>query len=518
MTNTELKLARERFAVQTKIIKAATTDNITQETSQQQEQRVAMLLEPKNYGLFFSYYFGNGTPIPLADSPCAPFHISSYLQLHQMEIIKQYRLWFRGAAKSIHTNVGNAFALKACDMLKFMVLVGANELRAKLLLADLQVQFEANERIIKDFGLQTTYGDWSDGEFQSADGSYFMALGLNQPFRGLRKGAERVDYAVVDDCEDREIALNPGRVQKAGEKILGDLGEAFGKNRQRMVVANNYITKTGIVNFMMEKTKGLPSHKVQQINIINKDGLPSWPERYTDQDIETKKANTSHYFWERELMNNPIEEGKLFKAEWIRFTECSRIKSWDGLIFHWDLSYTKNGDYKAGVLLGFKNNLIYVLKVFCQKCELTEAINWHYNMVQGMSKKGMMPLCFYDATASQRAVFMPIFEQEAHRRNFYEIPMPAPAPGVDKHIRIEATLTNVLFNRKIVFDQRLKDDPDFENAKNQLLGFEKSTKAHDDFPDTLEAAVRLGQLYFGNNGLDTEGSEPVFIKTKRAGF
>lgn len=519
MTKSELKKAREKFAEVSKIIRNSTVDTLLKETDEQQEKRVKMLLKPENYGLFFNYYFGIDTPIPLADSECADFHTKAYKELYNESVIIQFRRWFRGAAKSVQTNVGNSLALKATDRLKFMVLVGANELRGKMLLADLQAQFENNERIIKDFGSQVTYGDWADGSFYTNDGSYFMALGLNQPFRGLRKGAERVDFAVVDDCEDREIALNPLRVQKNGEKILGDLGEAFGKDRQRMVIANNYITKTGLLNYLMEKTKTLPSYRDSKINIVDKDGNPTWHQRYSQADVDKKKRNTSYYFWERELMNNPIEEGKLFKAEWLRFAECSKITKWDGLLIHWDLSYTKNGDYKAGVLLGFKNGLIYVLKVFCRKCDLIEAVSWHFDLVQSMSKKGMMPLSFYDSTAAQKAVFMPIFDQEARRRGFYEVPMPASAPGIDKHLRIEATVTNVMFNRKLVFDKRLQNTPDFEAAKNQLLGFEKSTKAHDDFPDTLECGIRLGQSYFGSGPEEDIHNEPYIIpSSKRRGF
>ena len=44
-----------------------------------------------------------------------------------------------------------------------MLLVGINELRARLLLADLQAQLEANERLLRDFGKQVAYGHWKDG-------------------------------------------------------------------------------------------------------------------------------------------------------------------------------------------------------------------------------------------------------------------------------------------------------------------------------------------------------------------
>ena len=96
-----------------------------------------------------------------------------------------------------------------------MLLVASSAWRAKLLLADLQAQLEANERIISDFGPQMQYGHWRDGAFETSDGCYFMGLGINQPFRGLRRYANRIDLAIVDDIEDRKRVSNPGLIPVA---------------------------------------------------------------------------------------------------------------------------------------------------------------------------------------------------------------------------------------------------------------------------------------------------------------
>ncbi|MCB9245966.1 MAG: hypothetical protein H6606_06000 [Flavobacteriales bacterium] len=517
MNKTDLKRAREAFKEKSAWIAESTFESLIKETPAQQEQRIKDLLKVTNYGDFFNYYLGRDTPIPMADSDCAQFHISSYVSLARNRQIKQFRRWFRGAAKSVHTNVGNPMALKQIGELKFMTVVGANELRAKLLLSDLQAQFENNARYINDFGKQVSYGDWADGMFQTTDNCYFIALGIDQPFRGLRRFAERVDLAIIDDCEDREVALNSSRVQKRGEKVLGDLGEAFGKDRQRMVIANNYITKTGLLAYLLDKIGNLPTTQDSLVNFVGPDGKPTWPERYTQADVDKKRANTNYFFWERELMNNPIEEGKLFKSEWIHFVPSGFIRKWDGLLMYWDLSYKKEGDFKAAALLGFKNGRIHVLKAFCRKCDIAEAVSWHFDTVQQLSRKGKMPICFYDATAAQEEVFRPIFQAEALRRNFFEIPIPDRTARIDKHLRIEATLMNVFFNRKLVFDKSLEKTPDMDAALNQILSFEKSTKIHDDFPDVLEAGVRLGQEYFAREYFNEE-TAPIITQRKRGGF
>jgi hypothetical protein len=216
----------------------------------------------------------------------------------------------------------------------------------------------------------------------------------------------------------------------------------------------------------------------------------------TKEDVKTIHTKTDHYTLQREMYNNPIEEGKLFKAEWIKYSKVHGNKrDWTGLIMHLDLSYKKNGDYKAGVLLGFGDGRITVLEEFCRKCDLTDAVKWYFDIMKEYEAKGLSISAYYDATAAQESVYMPIFQSEAKRLGYYSLPLPAHV-STDKHLRIEATLTDVLFNGLLVFDERLKETPDHEAGMAQLLSFEKNTSNHDDYPDTLEGAVRIGRQSF----------------------
>lgn len=518
MTKAELKRAKERFAAESKRIKNATYNDLVKETSTEQEARIKHLLKPENYTKFFDYYFGANTPIALGDAPCADFHQSSYMKIWQDEFITLFRMWYRGSAKSIHTNVGNIAHLKQNNELFFALLVGKTEKHAKLLLADLQVHFEANERYIKDFGKQVSYGSWADGEFETTDNRFFKALGINQPFRGLRRYGNRPDFASVDDVEDRKLAKNKELVQEYGEKITGDLGKAFSFKRARLVIPNNYIVKNGIIDFVLDKKKKSKHLRIEKVNLSDENGNPSWYQRLSRNDVERINADTDYYTSQREDYNNPIEEGKLFKAEWIRYQPIHGNKrNWNGLIAHWDLSYKKTGDFKACAILGFGNGKIQVLDVFCRKCDISEAVSWHFAKMKEYADKGLTINSYYDATAAQEEIFQPLFLAEAERSDFYSVPLPAHV-STDKHMRIEATLTDVFFNRILVFDKKLEDTPDMENAIHQILSFEKNTKAHDDFPDTLEAGVRIGRSLFSMINDAGVLNTPIFTQRERGGF
>lgn len=517
MTKTDLKAAIEEFNRRCKFIKEATMDGLFKETSEEQEARIKQLLKPQNYVAFFDYYFGKDTPIPLADAPCADFHQSSYEAVYHNQWIVQMRKWFRGAAKSIHTNVGNFTHLKENDELRFGLLIGQNEDHAKRLLSDLQGHLQSNECYIKDFGSQVTYGSWADGNFECKDGTYFKGLGIDQPFRGLRNGANRVDAASLDDVEDRKIAKNKERIRERGEKVTGDLVKAFGKSRGRLIVPNNYIVKGGLLDYIEHEMRDNPNFEVSQVNLADDSGNPTWHQRYSTADVININSRTDYYTSQREDYNNPIEKGKRFKTEWIRFTATAKNTEWDTLVSYWDLSYTTAGDYKACAIIGAANGVFKVLDVFCRRCDISEAMDWHFMTMKRYAKAGLKALCYYDATAAQKAVYEPIFIQAAAKHKFYEMPMPDLSQRVDKHLRIDATLTNVLFNGTLTFCNSLEGTPDMDAALQQILSFEKGTRLPDDFPDALESGVRKIQLFAVDHSTN-EWARPTIVKRSRGGF
>ena len=495
MKASSIKDAEKKYKEQLHKIRQLTADTIVSESPEEQQQRIAELLRPKNYGVFWNYYFGASAGGNLGSSPCASFHKKTYFRLHKEEHIVQFRIWFRGSGKSLQTNVGNALALKGSGKLRFMLLVGINEQRAKMLLADLQAQLEANERILRDYGQQISYGHWKDGAFETKDGCYFMALGLNQPFRGLRRYANRIDFAVIDDCEDAQVARNQRRVNEQADKITKDLLAAFQKDKRRLVICNNLFVREGLVETLQERFKHAPELHISSVP-IEKEGRPSWAEAWSKDEIAKLKKSVDPFTWACEYMNTPIERGKVFKAEWIKWAPFTPSARPSGAVAFWDLSYKAAGDYKACAVVGAHNGGLLLLDVFCRRCELAEAMAWHYERLAKWREKGWPLLCYYDATAAQEAVFSPIWREAMARHGSAELPQPDHSASTDKHLRIQATLTSYLHNSQLRFVHRLKDTPDMDAGLAQLFAFEKGSTSPDDFPDALEASVRKCAYHF----------------------
>ncbi|MBV5336896.1 MAG: hypothetical protein J0653_02595, partial [Deltaproteobacteria bacterium] len=92
-------------------------------------------------------------------------------------------------AKSVWADVIIPLYLWINDDIGYMVIVGNTETHAKILLSDLQAEFEANSKLIHDFGEQKLMGSWEDGYFQTKNGFLCKAFGMRQSVRGLRKGS-----------------------------------------------------------------------------------------------------------------------------------------------------------------------------------------------------------------------------------------------------------------------------------------------------------------------------------------
>ncbi|MCL1821939.1 MAG: hypothetical protein FWG22_03855 [Prolixibacteraceae bacterium] len=548
MTKKEYKELLERFKNKTAYINKSTIDTIIKETPEEQETRVKMLLEPDNYGLFFNYYFGKDTPVPTADCDCAWYHTAIYKDLYYEAYITLFNLIFRGGAKSTHANMGYPFALKQSEKAKFFLTVGANEIRAAMLLQDLQVQFEANNRIVKDFGMQKNYGNWADGQFETTDRSTFLALGLDQPFRGLRQNGVRLEYVSIDDCEDKKKAMNKRLVNEYADKVTGDIQGAFSTRSERTIINNNYFVEKGLIHTLMEK-KGFDIRNIDtkrnqirkeefatlylinltdkyydEINAENTDAWkPSWPERYTRTDCLRKKKQYTHdkETLSGEFYNTPINVGKRIKKSMIRMVKPKAFGQYLVIVGNWDFAYSDAACYKAMATLGVSGMHMTCLDVYCrQTADIDTALAYHYSQANKILKLNSSILFFYDGSVAQEAIYEPVLYRAALKHKSWIVPI-AQKSTVDKYIKIDTTLVSVLITGLLDFSEELERNPDWEEAKAQMLNFEKGGKYPVDFPDALTDAILKAQEYLNDETAnDGSGSltAPVIGKRNIGGY
>ena len=476
-----------------KRIEQATSIDI-HESLAEKSQRINKL--EAEYADWFEYYF------PMyAKSPCAKFHKRMEKIIEEHPVLSFLAEVYRSGAKSVHIDMGIPLFLYVKKELRFMLLIGETEPKAKKLISDIQAQLQYNQRFINDYGRKFKYGDWADGDFTTIDGAKFMALGFGQSPRGVREGAERPDYIAVDDIDNKKRCNNDRLSREAYEYVWEDLQGCFeeGAERRRFIVANNNFHKNTVINQLKKEFKRINKeakelgdkleHFVLSIPAVKdlETFEPHWPEKTSAEYWRRKYRKTPYRSFMREYMHTHIQDGTIFKHDYIRYGKVPRLDSYDGLILYGDMSYKDTGDYKALVLLGKKGKNFYVVRVFLRKTSRANAAKWLYDLYEEMNLEKYNVTYMIEGLFAQDELVND-FDEEGEIRGYY-IPVQADKkPKANKFERIESM--EGFFQRcNVIFNIKFKEDKDFVTLNDQLLAFEKGSGAHDDGPDALQSGI-----------------------------
>ena len=438
----------------------------------------------RDYPYFVRTYFPH-----LATSKCGKFQIDAAQYLLRNRNTRAVFEWARGHAKSSHLSLMIPLWLKIQEprQINFMVLASKSEELAVRLLSDLQAELKYNDAFIRDFGLQVADGNWSEGEFKTADGCMFVAVGRGQSPRGLKDREKRPDYIVIDDVDDDEIVQNPKRVKRTVDWCLEALMGTMAVGRGRFVLVGNRIAKNSILAHIAER----PGVHHTRIDILDRNGRPAWPENYTIEEIAELRRFIGERSFQKEYMNNPITEGTIFLAKHIRYGRMLDLKQYRTLVCYTDPSFknSANSDFKATMLLGkTPEGEYHVIRAYADQTSVSAMIRWHYEIHDGID--GRVPVLYYMESNFLQDLLLDEFRKEGAACGM-QIPIRGDSrKKPDKFARIEAL--QPLFERGlIVFNEKEKDSNGMRVLAEQLLMFERGSRIHDDAPDALEGAVFL---------------------------
>lgn len=475
-------------------VQQATTTKLN-ETTQDIEDRIKRAR--KDYAFFVEYYFPH-----YAKSKTAKFQIDAAKKLKEKKNIKALFEWARGHAKSTHMTIFIPLWLHIQEQreINVMVLVGKSEESADKLLSDLQAELQHNQRLIKDFGEQYNEGSWEEGKFVTKTGLACFALGRGQSPRGLRHRSARPDYIVIDDIDDDQTCRNEARVNNILDWVLEALFGAMDMGRGRFIMVGNRIHKKSVLA-KFSKLKGI-YHTI--VNVINKLGFPSWPEKYTLEEINQEISFIGYRRAQKEWFNNPVEEGKVFKEEWITWAKAPALKQFDQIVVYADPSWKdkKKNDYKAVRMWGRKGTRLWLLKSFVRQTSVRSMVAFFYDIHESLPQ-GVTAQYYMEANLLQD-ILLDEFTEEGSIRG-YQLPIRGDKRSKpNKFMRIENT--SPLYERGVIrYDILLKEDEDTQTGTDQLLGFESGSTIHDDAPDADEGAIYLLQ-----QGGRTMKSKPIF--------
>ncbi|MGN0909431.1 MAG: hypothetical protein ACI4NA_07390, partial [Succinivibrio sp.] len=486
MTAKELNDALEKWRAHNKEVQNMTSiEHLKEETPAERQQRIRRLQQ--DYPSFCEYYFSHW--MTLRDKVTgevvktihnARFHNAAARLVKNTPNLKAVFEWPRGHAKSTHMDVFIPLWLifQPQRLINVMVVVGKSEDSACQLLSDLQSELEYNQRLIADFGEQKNIGMWTDGEFVSRGDVAFFARGRGQSPRGLRYKENRPDYIVIDDLDDDELCRNEARVNELTSWVKEALFGALDAGRGRFIMVGNLISKTSVLQNIIDT----PGVHVSKVCAVDAEGNPVWAEKWTKEEAAAAAQFMGYRAWQKEMMHNPIRDGSIFRAEWIRYKKLPKLSQYEDLVCYTDPSFkgTRANDFKACRLWGRIKGELHLIDCFVRQATVSEMVRWLYDLYE--RTRDTASIRFYMEANFMQDIILDEFETEGNLRG-YQLPiMPDKRKKPDKVQRIEAV--SPLWERGVVwYNEQLKDTPDMQAGIDQTLALEHGSRAHDDAPD-----------------------------------
>lgn len=504
-SSSEIKAARERFKARYERYKNGAISNLN-ETAEEKAARIER--GKKNFKFFVEYYFAeyctneDGSVIETPD-----FHIDFANKIKRDRSIKAIQRWARAHAKSVVSDLLLPMWLWVNDDIYYMVQIGNNEDKAKILIADLQAAF-MNPRIVYDFGIQKTYGTWEKGYFKTQNGFVCKAFGMGQDVRGLRLKSRRPDYIVADDLEDKDTLRNPKKQDEVANWLLTSVIPTMDGNRRRFIMAGNLFAPRMIQTVLEELRPGWWVHRIDAYNPTTYE--PRWKAKYSAdywREMELGDNGIGILASRAEYCNQPHKEGKIFKEAQIQWGERPRLNQFKVITAHWDIAYAgnKNSDYNAVRVWGLYNPAktpdvvqFWYITSFVRQTVMKEAVLWmceyQKQLPQSVKIHWRFEAQFWNDEVKR------IIKEGEEEKNVKLHLVKIDTPRGKKYDRI-LELQPYFQNARIFWDKTKKADNDTIEGLEQLYSIEPNYRTHDDAPDADHQAIKYNETHIskGNN-------------------
>ena len=100
-------------------------------------------------------------------------------------------------------------------------------------------------------------------------------------------------------------------------------------------MVGNLISKNSVLQ-KIANTKGV---YVSQINAYDNKGNVSWSEKWSMKEIQDMATFMGYRAFQKEMMNNPITEGAVFRNDWIKYKIPFPLRQYDAIIAYCDPSF-----------------------------------------------------------------------------------------------------------------------------------------------------------------------------------
>ena len=299
---------------------------------------------------------------------------------------------------------------------------------------------------------------------------------------------------IADDFENNKTKDS----ERMTEKVIEHFNEALTgmDSRGCVIYLGNYITEKGSVQWLFNRASTDEKIKVYNIPLIDKDGNPTWKEKYALTDIDAiaenkvsiaeLKRKVSPSVFQVEYMNNPFaQDGAIFKKDWFKYCRLSDVDSRTDMSVYItiDTSTAEGSDF-TGVIINYIDPTdkwhIRGERLKIDSGKLVDNLFSWYNMYKPISigiEKTTYTMGFQSSLELEqrkRGIFLPIIELKHG--------------GKKKEERIKDNLEYRYSNNAIVHIEGYTKE-----IEDELLKFPLGI--HDDLIDALAYQVQVAETY-----------------------
>lgn len=445
---------------------------VPEETYKEKQERINR--QERNLEEWFRWYFPN-----YYSCPAAGFHIKASKRLVNANRLYEVRAWSRDLAKSTRA-MFEVLYMACTGKCKNVLLVSHSWENAADLLMPFMINLESNHRLINDYGTQKGLLKWELGRFVTSKNVSFRCLGAGQSPRGSRNQEARPDVILIDDIDK----------DKKSDKLIDDLWKWIERaliptvsvnSNYKILFLGNIIHKNGVI---VRASRVADYFEV--INIRNKEGISSWPEKNSEKDIDDILHKMSYISAQQEYFNNPITEGQVFDE--MHYKKLPALSKYPFLVSYIDPSFkdSKRNDYKALVLMGRQKNEYHIIKAYCEQTNTADMAKWMkaiHDMVGGNP-----PVYYYMESSATQELLLEDVKKVILENKWSFMVMGDMRKKGDKFSRIESALQPLNSNGLLFLNEAEKNNPHMQRLEDQFLALEPSLSAHDDGPDAAEGA------------------------------
>ncbi len=395
--------------------------------------------------------------------------------------------WSRELAKSTNVMfIGLYLALTGKK--KNFILSSSSYDNAERLLEPWRANLDTNQRIIAYYGTQVAFGHWEIGDFKTKNGASFRALGAGQSPRGSKNEEIRPDVLIQDDFDTDEDCRNIDIINKRWDWFEQALYPTRSISTPLLVIwCGNIIAKDCCIT-----RAGKVADNWDIVNIRDKNGISTWPEKNTEAHIDRTLSKISTKSQQQEYFNNPLSEGDVFKEmHWGAVPHLSRFKF---LIAYGDPAPSNNtkskaNSFKAIFLIGRLEDKFYVITGYLDHVTNAKYVDWYYDLKDFVADKTQI----YYYTENNKLqnpfyeqVFLPLFITAGKAHGHFLSISPDERIKPDKFSRIEGNLEPLNNRGQLILNEKEKGNPNMIRLEEQFKLVNPKLSSPADGPDCVE--------------------------------